>query len=121
MAGGNRQVVLALMAHPDDAELLCAGTLIRLHALGWELHIATMTAGDCGTTELTAERISEIRIAEARAAAKVIGAAYHCVGESDGFVVYEKPTIRNVTDLFRRIAPTLVITHALRDYMMDHE
>src|SRR5438552_17450176 len=107
----DRHVALALMAHPDDAELLCAGTLIRLRALGWEIHIATMTGGDCGTTELSPERISEIRIAEARAAAKVIGGTYHCLGESDGMVVYDKPTIRKVVDLFRKIGPALVITH----------
>src|SRR2546423_15684589 len=92
----DRQVALALMAHPDDAEFLCAGTLIRLRSLGWEIHIATMTAGDCGTTGLSPQRISEIRLAEARAAAQVIGGTYHCLAESDGLVVYDKPTIRKV-------------------------
>ncbi|MFA4016852.1 MAG: hypothetical protein RUDDFDWM_001963, partial [Candidatus Fervidibacterota bacterium] len=37
--------VLAFMAHPDDAEFLCAGTLALLHQIGYEVHIATMTAG----------------------------------------------------------------------------
>ena len=41
------------MAHPDDAEFLCAGTLIRLAQAGWEVHIATVAAGDCGTTTET--------------------------------------------------------------------
>ena len=117
----DRRVALALMAHPDDAELLCAGTLIRLRSLGWEIHVATMTAGDCGTTTLSAQQISAIRHEEASRAAKLIGAAYHCLGELDGHVVYDKETIRNVVALFRTIAPTLVFTHALRDYMMDHE
>ena len=36
--------VLALMAHPDDAEISCAGTLIRLARAGWEVHIATVAA-----------------------------------------------------------------------------
>jgi len=48
--------VLAVMAHPDDAEMLCAGTLIRLHEAGWEVHIATAAAGDCGTTTETPAR-----------------------------------------------------------------
>ena len=39
-------VALALVAHPDDVEFLCAGTLIRLaREHGWEVHLATMTAG----------------------------------------------------------------------------
>jgi LmbE family N-acetylglucosaminyl deacetylase len=116
-----RQVALALMAHPDDAEILCAGTLIRLQKLGWEIHIATMTAGDCGTTTLSASEISAIRRKEASNAAKLIGASYHCLGELDGRVTYDKEAIDKVVALFRTIAPTLVLAHALRDYMMDHE
>ena len=39
---------LAILAHPDDAEFLCAGTLVRLACeRGWSIHIATMTPGDC--------------------------------------------------------------------------
>ena len=45
------QTILSL-AHPDDAEFLCAGTLIRLkQEHGWEVHIASMTPGDCGSVE----------------------------------------------------------------------
>jgi LmbE family N-acetylglucosaminyl deacetylase len=36
-------------------------------------------------------------------------------------VVYDKPTLGKAYDLFRRISPTLVFTHAARDYMIDHE
>ena len=46
-----RQVALTFLAHPDDAEILCAGTLIRLKEAGWEIHIATATPGDCGTMD----------------------------------------------------------------------
>jgi LmbE family N-acetylglucosaminyl deacetylase len=35
--------VLAIFAHPDDVELMCAGTLSLLKKKGWEIHIATMT------------------------------------------------------------------------------
>ena len=116
-----RKVALSFLAHPDDAEILCGGTLVKLSQRGWEIHIATATAGDCGTMTDSRERISAIRREEARAAAARIGARYHCLEEPDGFVVYDKPTIRKAMDLFRRIAPTLVFTHAARDYMMDHE
>jgi LmbE family N-acetylglucosaminyl deacetylase len=116
-----RHVALSLLAHPDDAEILCAGTLIRLARLGYEIHIATATAGDCGTMTETREAISATRRAEATAAAAQIGATYHCLGESDLYVVYDKPTIRKAVDLFRRVAPTLAFTHAPKDYMVDHE
>src|SRR3954467_6953179 len=77
-----RRVVLALMAHPDDAEILCAGTMMRLVDSGWEAHVATMTAGDCGTTEVDRWQIMAIRTFEARAAAEIIGATYYCLGEA---------------------------------------
>src|SRR6185369_4737284 len=119
----SRRVALAFFAHPDDAELLCAGALTRLaHEIGgWEIHIATATAGDCGTTSLPPEEISQIRKREAETSARIIGARYHCLDERDAYVVYDKPTLRETIELFRAIAPTLVFTHALTDYMMDHE
>lgn len=116
-----RTVALAFLAHPDDAEILCAGTLARLAQRGYEIHIATATAGDCGTMTQSRQQISAIRKGEATAAAGLIRARYHCLDESDGFVVYDKPTIRKAMDLFRMIAPTLVFTHAPSDYMLDHE
>ena len=101
--------------------MLCAGTLIRLRSAGWEVHIATATPGDCGTMIDTPHDIASIRTREGRAAAEMIGATYHCIDERDGRVVYDKPTVQKAIDLFRIVAPSLVFTHAPRDYMMDHE
>lgn len=115
------RVALSFLAHPDDAEFLCAGTLARLAQLGWELHIATVARGDCGTMTMSADECARTRFAEGTNAAGVIGATYHCLGEGDALVVYDKPTLRKAIDLFRRVTPSLVFTHAPRDYMMDHE
>ncbi|MGI9428537.1 MAG: PIG-L deacetylase family protein [Bythopirellula sp.] len=116
-----RRVALAFLAHPDDAEIFCAGTLIRLAAAGWVVHIATATPGDCGSATLPADQIADIRRGEATAAAQKIGATYHCLEEQDVNVVFDKPTNRKTIDLFREIAPTLVFTHQRHDYMLDHE
>jgi LmbE family N-acetylglucosaminyl deacetylase len=116
-----KHVVLVLMAHPDDAEFLCAGTLIRLCDLGWEVHIATATPGDCGTMVHTRWDIASIRTREAGRAAALIGATYHCLDERDGMVVFDKASLTKTVDLFRRVTPQLVFTHPIRDYMMDHE
>jgi len=115
------RTVLALMAHPDDAEFLCAGTLIRLKAAGWEIHIATLAPGDCGTMTETPWAIGATRTAEAAQSARRLGATYYCLDERDGFVVYNKPTLQKCMDLFRRVTPSLVFTHAMADYMLDHE
>jgi LmbE family N-acetylglucosaminyl deacetylase len=60
----NRKV-LAVFAHPDDAEFMCAGTLALLRNKGWRISMATLTPGDCGTKELSREEISRIRRNEA--------------------------------------------------------
>lgn len=116
-----KKIALAFLAHPDDAEILCAGTLIRLAALGWKVHLATATAGDCGTMTQNSWDIAALRTREAAQSATLLGAVYHCLDERDGFVVYDKPTLRKTYDLFRRVNPSLVFTHPSADYMMDHE
>lgn len=113
--------VLGLFAHPDDAEFLAAGTLIHLAERGAKIHLATMTAGDCGSTILSAAKISAIRRQEALRAAKRIGAAYTCLGEKDLKVFYDRRTVCKVMELVRRADPSLVLTHSPQDYMADHE
>jgi N-acetylglucosamine malate deacetylase 1 len=116
------KVILSLLAHPDDAEFLCAGTLIRLrNEHGFEVHIASMTAGDCGSVERDAAAISQIRRAEGTRAAALIGAAYHCLDEKDLLVFYNEATLEKVTRLLRLVRPAIVLTHCPADYMLDHE
>src|SRR5437660_5978666 len=82
-------VVLSVLAHPDDAEFLCAGTLARLvREHGWQAHIASMTPGDCGSAELPPDEIARVRRAEGAAAAARIGATYHCLEERDLLIFY---------------------------------
>jgi N-acetylglucosamine malate deacetylase 1 len=115
-------VVLSVLAHPDDAEFLCAGALIRLaREHGWQVHIATMTPGDCGSAELPPEEISRVRRAEGAAAAAVIGATYHCLEERDLQVFYNERALEKVTRLLRQVRPRLLLTHSPADYMLDHE
>jgi N-acetylglucosamine malate deacetylase 1 len=117
----NAPRVLALFAHPDDAEFLAAGTLAHLAALGRKIHIATMTAGDCGSTSLPPSEIARLRRKEAEGAASLIGAAYSCLDEKDLAVFYELSSLRKVMELVRRTRPELVLTHSPADYMVDHE
>jgi LmbE family N-acetylglucosaminyl deacetylase len=117
----DRRVALSLLAHPDDAEILCAGTLVRLADAGWQIHIAAVAAGDCGTTMHSRAAIAGKRWQEGVDGAAKIGATYHCLGEPDLQVVFDKPTNRKAIDLLRRVAPTLLFTHARHDYMLDHE
>src|SRR5262249_33557480 len=115
-------VALAVLAHPDDAEFLCAGALVRLvREHGWQAHIATMTPGDCGSAERPPVEISQIRRAEGTQATALIGATYHCLEERDLSVFYNETTLEKVTRLLRQVRPRLVFTHSPADYMLDHE
>lgn len=120
-SGNEQRSALALMAHPDDAEILCAGTLIKLANFGWEIHIATATPGDCGSTSLSREEISHVRRREATVSAAIIGATYHCLEERDVNVIFDRQINQKAIDLFRQINPTIVFTHPRHDYMLDHE
>lgn len=113
---------LAVLAHPDDAEFLCAGTLIRLRREhGWDIHIATMTPGDCGSAEHSAAEIARIRRAEGTTAATHIGGTYHCLEERDLLVMYSETALTKVTNLIRSVNPSIVLTHSPDDYHLDHE
>ncbi len=121
MARSKRKVAMCLMAHPDDCEILAAGTLILLAKKGWEIHIVSMTPGDCGSMELGPQEIAAVRRAEGAKAASLMGATYHCLESRDLYVIFDADTIRRAVSLMRSISPSLVITHSLQDYMMDHE
>jgi LmbE family N-acetylglucosaminyl deacetylase len=113
--------VLALFAHPDDTEFLCAGTLFLLADRGAAIHVATLTAGDCGSTILPSAEISRVRLKEGKRAAALLGAQFTSLKEKDLLVLYDRPTLRKVMELVRRVDPSLVFTHSPSDYMLDHE
>lgn len=117
----NRRV-LALMPHPDDMEILCAGTLLRLRALGFEIYVATMTPGDKGSATLSREEIAAIRRGEAQRGAEAVGAVrYACLEEPDVEIAFDIPTRRKVIEMLRQVDPFLVFTTPPADYMLDHE
>jgi LmbE family N-acetylglucosaminyl deacetylase len=41
--------ILAFGAHPDDIELGCSGTLLRMQSLGYKIGMVDMTRGEKGT------------------------------------------------------------------------
>lgn len=113
--------VLAIHAHPDDIEILASGTLMQLIARGHKVTIASMTAGDCGTTEYSPEEISRIRKGEAQAAADFIGADYLCAGFYDLAIFNDDSSRRRVTEILRQLQPDIILTASPVDYHCDHE
>jgi LmbE family N-acetylglucosaminyl deacetylase len=121
MTATSGKTVLSLAAHPDDAEFFCAGTLALLRQKGWEIHIATMTPGDCGTVQYSRDEISRIRRAEAAKAASILDGTYHCLECDDIFILYDRPSLLKAIELMRKVKPAIVFTTSPSDYMVDHE
>lgn len=117
----DHNAVLAIFAHPDDAEIMCAGTLALLKKDGMDIHIATMTGGDKGSASLTREEISKIRKAEAASSASLLEGFYHCQEFQDIYLFYNAETINRTVELIRRVKPIIVFTASPSDYMADHE
>lgn len=67
--------VMVSMAHPDDAEFICAGSVARWAAEGQEIIYVLGTSGDKGSDdlEMTGAQLMETREAEQRKACEVLG------------------------------------------------
>ena len=106
--------VLFIVAHPDDPEFGAGGTIARWVRGGTRVTYVIVTDGSKGSKdrELTSEKLVQVRYAEQRAAAQVLGVAEVVfLGYPDG-QVYNTPELRR--DLVRQIRlhrPDLVMTH----------
>lgn len=118
----NDERVLAVMAHPDDAELLCAGTLARARADGAAVAVCVMCRGDKGVAAdgVTGSELADVRKREAAEAAKLLGATLYWFEASDGELFDSPENRRKLVEVYRQFRPTLVITHCPEDYHPDH-
>jgi LmbE family N-acetylglucosaminyl deacetylase len=106
--------VLIVMAHPDDGEFGCGGTLARWAAEGRDIYYCLLTdgqVGDAGDTEITSERLAEVRREEARAAARALG-VQHDVYFMHYMDSQLEPTLEvrgQIARLIRQVRPDVVI------------
>jgi len=111
---------IAIAAHPDDIELMMAGTLLLLKKAGYEIHYMNLSGGNCGSIEHTAADIKKIRLTEAKNAARILGAHFHPPFCNDLEIIYDVKTLRRVASIIREVKPNIVLTHSPEDYMEDH-
>jgi N-acetylglucosamine malate deacetylase 1 len=104
--------ILAIMAHPDDAELTCGGTLIMAARQGQRVGIVDLTAGEMGTRGTPAIRAEEA----ARANALMGLALRESLGLPDAALVNSPDTRRTVALALRRLRPRVVIAPAPAPY-----
>lgn len=112
--------VLALVAHPDDAELLCAGTLARAQVDGADVAICVMCDGSKGQARKAIRNLVAVRRREMKAAAKLLGAKLFPGEFPDGELVDGREQRLKLIEVYRKFRPTLVIAHSPSDYHSDH-
>ncbi|TEU01302.1 MAG: PIG-L family deacetylase [Anaerolineales bacterium] len=105
--------VLVVLAHPDDPEFFCGGTIARWAASGREITYCLLTRGDKGSDDdnLSTKELAEIREVEQRAAAKVLGVhEVMFLKELDGYVLPTLDLRRDIVRVIRQVKPKVVIT-----------
>lgn len=108
--------LLAVMAHPDDAELLCGATLIKTAAQGKRVGVLDLTAGEMGSSGS-----GEIRQAEAARAAEIMGLAERrCAGLPDAQLENDHASRLVVAGILRELRPRIVVTHWKVGRHRDH-
>ncbi len=115
------RTVLAVAAHPDDIELMMAGTLFRLHEAGWQIHYLNIANGSCGTTTLSPETIVAIRTGEARRAASMLGATFHAPLVDDLMIYVDPELTARLGAIVREVQPSILLVPSPQDYMEDHQ
>jgi bacillithiol biosynthesis deacetylase BshB1 len=97
--------LLAIAAHPDDAELTCGGTLAKAARAGYRVGILDLVAGESGTSG-SAER----RLQEAERAAAALGVHERGnAGLRDAHLHNTDDTRRVVVEWIRHYRPRTVI------------
>jgi len=106
--------VLVIVAHPDDAELSSAGTLIKWIAKGCQARYVVCTTGDKGTKDarITPFQLAETREKEQREAARVLGVKdITFLRHVDGGLEHNASFRNEIALLIRKFQPEIIITH----------
>ncbi len=97
--------LLAIAAHPDDVELTCGGTLIKMAKRGYKTGVLDLTAGEMGT-----RGTPETRAKEAARAAKLMGVKWRgSLGVPDSDVQASRQHKLRLAEVIRELRPKTVI------------
>ena len=97
--------LLAIAAHPDDAELTCGGTLLKMAQRGYKTGILDLTAGEMGT-----RGTPETRAKEAARAAKLLSVKWRAtLGVPDSDVQPSRQHKLRLAAMIRQLRPRTVI------------
>jgi LmbE family N-acetylglucosaminyl deacetylase len=106
------------MAHPDDAELLCYGTIKKYAEQGYECHLLLLTKGEQAAVNQSPEGD---RIAETRNAFKNVNINISCLYFTDGFLRQDYMLMATLQQQIERVDPAVIITHYPDSGWLEHQ
>jgi LmbE family N-acetylglucosaminyl deacetylase len=112
--------IIAMGAHPDDAELKFAGTAAMFAAQGAKVKLVALTNGDVGHFSQAGGPLAARRKAEVEACHKMLGVETEVLDIHDGELVADLPTRRIVGNIIRNYQADIVLSHRPWDYHPDH-
>jgi LmbE family N-acetylglucosaminyl deacetylase len=104
--------VLAIYAHPDDAEVSCGGTLARWAKAGADVHVLVCTRGDKGSSDASVDPadLARRRLKEVKAAGRVLGVRrHHFLDRADGDIENDTAVRAAIVEVVRAVRPDAVI------------
>ena len=110
------QNILVVLAHPDDPEFFCGGTLARWARAGHHITYQLLTCGDKGFNDstpdtMTPDALCAIRHEEQIAASRAIGAeGVHFMDCADGYLVPDIDLRRDIVRAIRKFKPDILVT-----------
>jgi len=108
--------ILAIAAHPDDVELTCGGTLLKMANKGYKTGILDLTAGEMGT-----RGTPETRAKEAALAAKILRVSWRStLGVPDSDVQSSRQHKMRLAQIIRDLRPHTVILPYWQARHPDH-
>ena len=106
--------VLGVAAHPDDLELGCGGTLLKMHRAGHEIYVVVMSFGEAAG-EATTRRKEQELVAKFYGAKKV-----YWMGHEDTRVKVDRASIDAMDKILHEVHPGIVFVHHDADTHQDH-
>ena len=113
--------IMFIGAHPDDNEINCGGTAIKLTKAGHTVQFLSATNGQSGHHEKMGHALVKIRGLEAKEAKKRLGIdSYVILDNNDAYLTTDISTREGMMKAIREFGPDYIITHRLCDYHPDH-
>ncbi|MCH1473146.1 MAG: bacillithiol biosynthesis deacetylase BshB1 [Bacteroidia bacterium] len=108
--------VLAFGAHPDDVELSCSGTLLKLKEEGSKVGVVDLTMGELGTRGTV-----DTRRKESDSSSKILNIdVRENLDLGDGWFENNQENKLKVIQAIRKYQPTIIFANAIDDRHPDH-